>query len=1038
MTLYPPKYLQSGYFNSVFSTDTSLWKKTLSASFGKHPVNALFLYVLLSLVGFSTMGQQYERLTIPDSIQALLDTTANQPKFLYDVARSMERNQPALAYSLYYEGIKIAGAIGDFEEVMYGHKELGYFFIPINRDSSFYHLNTSLSVAEANDDLGQKKRINGSLGTEYFAVGQYNKALNYHLSAYDYAWEQGDTVRVILYMNRIGADYGAIGLIDSLTRYFQGAVQLALSIGDSTSASDATGNLAIQYSKEGQLEKSLEYFQKSRVLLRSDQYPRLGNSMINNAGTLKKLGKLDESLADLMKAMDISEHFDQIMKSYLYHQLASVYLEMKELDQALEYNMKSQDMAESMGVAHLNIQNNIVLSRILARLERYPEALEKINQAIRVAEETEQLEAIVESYDLKAELSYQLGEYKLSADATMKSREWTELINKEETRKLLNEMDSRFQLTQKENQNQILTNQAALKEKTITQQQSLILIVVAGLFIVAFLLYKQYKSRILVEHQKGQIESQSKKLQAMDQYKSRFFANVSHDLRTPLMLMQGNIQKIEYGGDHLNEQDLQCLNKLQMSVDKMTHLTNEISDLILLQDNQLVLQKQEVIIGSYFERMVSLFHSAAEMKGISMSWNIEVDPLLKAHIDPHQFEKIVYNLIGNALKFSEPGDSVHTSIKQLGKGELQFEVTDTGQGISEEKVEYIFNRFYQVSEGVYAMDEGMGIGLALVLELVQLHDGKIEVTSELGEGTTFLVTFPQNLDKPANQKIKYFSGGSVSSYLPDQGESIKSPTVDLKENVKRNKSAKVVLIVDDHPEIRQYLKELLDDEYIIRMASDGTEALTLLHKERIDLVITDLMMPLMDGHELIKNIKTDDAFRDTPILVLSARTTSEDLMNVLNKGINDFLAKPFKAEELKQRIKNMIDQSGSGSTSLEELVDKNYWTDVEKEYVSKINAAILDRVDDNTFSVQDLSEVLISSTRSTFTMMQKLTGMTPKQYIRSVRFQYAEELMRKRKVGSVSETAAAIGMKNPTHFSNQFEKVIGRKPSEYFEQGQVA
>ena len=994
--------------------------------------SALFL-----LVSFEVWSQQYPKVPVPDSILVVLDTTKYQSEYLYNTARSMEVAQPELSYSLYYEGIRLAKLGNDTREIMYGHKELGYFFIPISRDSSFHHLKLALTWAERNEDLGQVKSINGSLGTEYHAIGEYALALEHHLRARDYAMEQRDTVDLILFYNRLGSDYGAIGLTDSLTHYFQEAVQLALSIGDSSSASDATGNLAIQYSSLDQKEKAVEYFEKQRSYLKPDQYPRLANYLINYAGVLKKLDRLDESLAALQEAAAIRAHLYPVLLSFLDFQLGSVYLELGQLDQALEANQRSQTIAQQIGYVQLIMQNDYILSKILMALDRSSEALEALDRSIQLAEDRERPESIVEGYDWKAQLCYQLGQYQASADASLKLKAWNDKIQKEATSRLMNEMDFRFQVTQKEDQNRYLTEQAALKEATIAQQRLLILAVVVFLVVVAFLLYRQYKSRLLVENQKGQIEAQSKKLQAMDQYKSRFFANVSHDLRTPLMLMQGNIQMIQYGGGHLSDQDLKSLSKMQMSVDKMTHLTNEISDLILLQDNQLELQLQEVSIGSYFERMVNLFHSAAEVKGISLTWDNQVAPSLKAHIDPQQFEKIVYNLIGNALKFTESGESIHASIQLVDTATLQFEVTDTGQGISKDKVAYIFNRFYQVAEDYKPMGEGMGIGLALVWELVQLHDGEIEVQSEPGEGSSFLVTFPQNLDKPLHEQINYLADSTVDRYLPEDEDSSRVQSVDLKEHVKRTQSAKVVLIVDDHPEIRQYLKELLDDEYIIRMAPNGSEALDLLQKERIDLVITDLMMPLMDGHELIQNMKGDGALSQLPVLVLSARTTSEDLMNVLKKGINDFLAKPFKAEELKQRVRNQLDQAASGSGKMEAMVDKIYWTDVQKELISKVNAAILDRVDDNTFSVQDLSDVLAASTRTTFSTMQKLTGMSPKQYIRSVRFQYAEELMLKKKVGSVTETAAAIGMTNPTHFSNQFEKVIGRKPAAYFDKREV-
>lgn len=525
------------------------------------------------------------------------------------------------------------------------------------------------------------------------------------------------------------------------------------------------------------------------------------------------------------------------------------------------------------------------------------------------------------------------------------------------------------------------------------------------------------------DKQRDEIGRQASKLKALDAFKSRLFANVSHDLRTPLTLILGHIFQIKTEEKYLNHKSKDSLNKLEANAGKLIQLTDEIRNLILLEDDKLKLSYRKVEITSYTKRLVELFHSAANLKNIALKFECEIDQELFIHIDPIQFEKIIYNLMSNALKFTPDKGNIIVKIEAKSHS-LQLSVADDGIGIKPDKINYIFNRFYQASEDVHN-HQGIGIGLALVLELVELHNGNIHVESEEGAGTKFTVELPFNLDKEVSLVVLDEPTIEVSN------EYNSVAFVDLEEDQKIARDAKVVLVVDDHPEIREYISGLIIDDYIVRQAVNGKEALSILTKGKVDAVITDLMMPLLDGFGLIEQMKQREELKRIPVLVVSARTTEEDKMKVLEQGVGDFLAKPFQPEELKLRIVNALGNDQTTPSIWDSLAhDKHKLNSIEENVLAKVNALILSRIDDPKLSVEHIAEVLMASGRKAYNMIKKLTDMNPNDYIKHIKFQYAMDLMKKGKVKSLTEAAKSIGMSNPTHFAKQFEKRMGIHPSE--------
>lgn len=531
--------------------------------------------------------------------------------------------------------------------------------------------------------------------------------------------------------------------------------------------------------------------------------------------------------------------------------------------------------------------------------------------------------------------------------------------------------------------------------------------------------------------QRDEISSQAEKLSRLDKFKSRFFANVSHDLRTPLTLIKGHIFQLKSEENYLNTQSLESLAILEKNSDKLVQLTDEIKDIILLEDEKLTLHYQKVQIEDHLQTLVNLFDSSANLKGIDLRFTSAMKERLSMNLDPLQFEKIIYNLLSNALKFTPKGGYIEVALSAEGENVL-ISVSDNGAGISSENVEYIFTRYYQASENIHYSKEGVGIGLALVLELVKLHEGNIRVESELGKGARFEIVLPFNLDKITAEESpeEVFELTKKGLLLDKEPAGEPYHSIEQKE-LPQKEGLKTILIVDDHPDIRNYIRTLLEDSFNILQAGDGKAALTVLKQEKVDLVITDLMMPWLDGHGLIEEMNKEERFKNIPVLVVSARTAAEDKIKVLEKGVNDFIAKPFLPDELKLRVINAIEKQQTGGNVWDALAkDKKKFNAIEKNVINRINDLIISRIDDPKLSVQHIADELIYSRRNAFNIVKELTKMSPKDYIKQVRFKYAMDLLKKKKVSSVTEAAQAIGMTNTTYFSRQFEAIMKVHPSE--------
>ena len=529
--------------------------------------------------------------------------------------------------------------------------------------------------------------------------------------------------------------------------------------------------------------------------------------------------------------------------------------------------------------------------------------------------------------------------------------------------------------------------------------------------------------------QKAHIEVQANKLQALDRLKSRFFANISHELRTPLTLIQGHTENLlqHYAGQEPLQTELKVA---QQNSTRLLGLVEEILDLSKLESGKLKLHEKPVQLHALLNRVADAYHSLLYGKKVRLGFTFDLPEQLTVRIDEDKVEKVLYNLLSNAVKFTEKGSIILETreIQIAGDPFINIVVQDTGRGIHSEDLPHIFDRFYQSSQANAPVEGGTGIGLALAKELAGLMGGYLEVSSEWGKGTCFVFKLPKK-EVEAKEPI-------AEDTFPVLKETPKvPPTNGIGKNPAYKKQTPTVLVVEDHPDMRAFICKLLGPHYKIKEAADGKEALKKLKRYSIDLVISDVMMPRMDGFALLEALKAEEKWRGLPVVMLTARAAAEDKLHALRIGVNDYLTKPFQKEELLVRIDNLLKnrkQRLEWQQKIAEEEGKEATVSADDRFVQQAETTVKKELGNANFNVIDLAEALTVSQRQLTRKVRSTTGLSPLQFIREVRLQEARRMLENKEKETVAEVMYAIGIQTGGHFSEIYHKRFGKKPSSYF------
>jgi len=548
-------------------------------------------------------------------------------------------------------------------------------------------------------------------------------------------------------------------------------------------------------------------------------------------------------------------------------------------------------------------------------------------------------------------------------------------------------------------------------------------LVVLLLVSAIYFFYRQRLSRALEQ-------AEGRRLQDLNRLKTRLYTNITHEFRTPLTVITGIANTIR---GHSEEKEL-----IQRNSTNLLRLINQMLDLSKLDSGMLKMEMIQADIISYLNYLTESFFSMAAEKQIRLSFHTEVEKLVM-DFDEEKMQHIMYNLLSNAIKFTPKGGKVILQVKQLKHQEqdwLQLKISDTGQGISSENVRHIFNRFYQIedsnTESTYS---GTGIGLALTKELVELTGGQITVESEVGVGTDFMIVLPVKRARETTKKAIDIHWSSDKTTPPSPGES-------FKESWKwqlpiQNKETPTLLIIEDNRDVISYIERLLRKDFEIAVAYDGQEGIEKAFELIPDMIISDVMMPEKNGYEVCQTLKKDSRSSHIPIILLTAKATTEDRMEGLRGGADAYLIKPFHKEELFIRLKQLLllrESLRKRYTSKGFLLQQNTTAlasstpSMEDAFLQTLSQVVQDRLNDAELSVDDLCRAVNLSNMQVNRKLKALTGRTPSQFMRSVRLQKAMELLETTDL-NISEIAYQVGFNTPSYFSRVFSEEFGYAPN---------
>lgn len=558
-----------------------------------------------------------------------------------------------------------------------------------------------------------------------------------------------------------------------------------------------------------------------------------------------------------------------------------------------------------------------------------------------------------------------------------------------------------------------------------------------------YLLERYYRKRLSLRHEMQMRDFESKKLREIDQIKSRFFANISHEFRTPLTLILGPLDRIQ---SSLREHDMQeDVSAMRRSAQKLLQLINRLLDLSKVDAGQMPLCARKTDFIVFLQMHISSFLPFAERRGIGLKFEPCADPI-EVTIDREKIEEVISNLLSNALKFTPRGGEVtlsaRISTEAASAGSIQspahqcvsVAVTDTGIGIPPDELPKVFDRFHQVDNIRHQQRGGTGIGLALAKELVEMHNGSIAATSVVGEGSTFTFTLPMGQDHLRPDQIFEDDQGASVARHPKEVEGMEEDvTPGFLKHPGPDHKKPLVLLIEDNADVRRFIRSILDHEYRIEEAANGEAGLTIAAEELPDIVISDVMMPRMDGLELCKRLKTDERTSHIPVILLTAKASMDSKLEGLAIGADDYIVKPFEASELLARARNLIENRLKLREKYRHSIALGTpdlpASSADERFLKKAITAVERHLSEAGYETATLAYELCMSRMNLNRKLHALTGHSTHAFIRTLRLHRAAQLLRQRS-GTVSEIAFDVGFSSVSHFAKAFHEQFGEFPSE--------
>lgn len=928
-------------------------------------------------------------------------------------------NHPPLAYEL---SRRIGGICRKNDWKIHeskSHDIMGVYFQ--NKgiyDSARYHYWSSLDIRK---NIGQQKLVSQSynnLGVLFRRQALYDSSLYYYYAALKIANEINDSLLQGNYYNNIGLTWYNKAKYDSSIANHLKSLAFRTGLNDLKGISGSLNNLGIVYEQLGDYEQALKYLNTSLEIKRTLGNKRiLASAYLNLGNTYYQLSFLDSAENYFHLALNEYQKLeDQKNVSAIYHDLSVMYLNKNNYQTASRYNNLALTIRRTLGNKEDLITSLVQQSHILKCLGKHKEALSNAKHAYTLAVTTSSIEylkittkALSEIYEETNQTDSALQYFKLSMA-------YQDSILNLEKIQYITEMKEKYESLEKDKHISALYNENRLNEvlleKQLVQRNLYLAGLILLLLILSFIVYI-YKIKIKSK------ELVSKELKETQKMRSKFFANVTHEFRTPLTLIIGPLSDLI---ERWQGSDRKILTLARQNALKLQRLIDQLLSLSKLEVGKLYTKAKDQVLSDFIPPLVMSFSSLAENKKIAYHYqlnHLETNGL----VDSEKVEIILYNLLSNAFKFTSPGGKISVEVKfDESRSCLFISVQDNGIGIKKEDHSRIFERFYQAKHGSNQL--GTGIGLSLTRELVNLMKGTINLESEPGMGSIFEVQLP--LKKLPSSKFRNKKTYSNEIIAEDNHDINELEPLLLVEKP-------VLLIVEDHDELRKYIKYALGNSYDYLEADNGTSGFDLAKDHLPDLMISDLMMPGINGFELCEKIKGDEMTNHIPFIMLTARVERDDKIEGLEAGAIDYIIKPFDSRELQFKVRNVMQKVKNAHAYLKnQLINEPAVTGIfssDDVFMSRLNNRISDHLNNENFTVELLAEEMNLSRVQLYRKVKSIAGLSASDLIRIYRLKLAWSILIK-KGATVSEVAYKVGFQNLSYFSKSFREHFGILPNE--------
>ncbi|MEQ8703981.1 MAG: ATP-binding protein [Phaeodactylibacter sp.] len=992
----------------------------------------ILFIVLFSFLSLQSIAQDVTSDPVIDSLQHALQKQEGKDRIatLLSLQEHYYPNEIEKGLDAAKEALTISRALKDSSHVVEslmaigeGNRLLGAY------DSLRIALEEALPIALS---LGERPfifRIYTNMASYHERVGDLNQALTISNKALQYCEEKD---KFILYNNQ-GRIYNQLGQVAKSIALYELALQQAVEQGQRNAEAVISNNIGALYFNIRHDKKATEYYQKALAIKREigdkrgqlyslmnlaehnapdeafDEYANIGMEIaqeidderfilvftVMQSKKLLRESKIQEGIDLLLPIYNENKDLPSFEQFYLLKGLTTLYIAQGDLKKAEELAMDIMDLGEQT-----------------SDLETVQSARAFLIDIYNNTAQADKYRAVAnEYYATRDSIENQMF---VDNFAVMEAN-----LHSEEVKKVALLKEAVIQKTRSRN----IIGFAAL----------LITLLLGSLLYIRSKLLKAQENVILEKKNSVEIlEDRNRVLQENSEMRTRFFTNISHEFRTPLTLIMGPLEQLI---DKVNDiGDIKLMQGALHQSNRLLNMVNQLLDLSKIENKHVSLDVEETEFISFAKGIFMSFESLADTNGLQMRFESSVDRL-QMWVDIEKMEIIFFNLLSNAYKFSTKGGTVSLMITEEAD-EVKVDIIDSGIGISPENLPYVFERFFRVENSTENAIEGSGIGLSLAKELIDMHHGNITVTSQVGEGTTFTLRLKRGNAHLEQADIHKAADSRISSRVDMEllsGLATTDATA-LAKVKDPSYSKPTILLVEDNNDVRDYIKSTLDDRFHILQAENGKIGFEMAKAYMPELVISDVMMPVMNGFEFCKKIKSDVNTSHIPVILLTAKVNDEDKMTGLELGADEYLLKPFHAKELNIRVKALIQLRVNLRNKLLQSplvkITPLEGNPVENQFIEQIGDIINKHMANPIFSIDILAEEIGLSRSQLNRKMKSITDMTTNNYIRYIRLQKALVLL-EQEDKNVSEVTYLVGFSSVAYFVKCFKDQFGKTPGSF-------